>query len=562
MMNEIFQSCYKLINVVNLSLGGLYMTTNDWLIQVLGGIAIFVLGIKFLSEGIKKVTGNRLRRWLSTYNVHPIVCVVIGIIITVLFQNSTGALILLIGLMNANLLNLRQGIGMVVGINLGTILTIYIVGFQIDHYSLLMILIGVILFLFVHHRRTQYFGQLVIGFGFMFYGLSVLQTGLSVMRDGEGLVSLVVELANNPILAILGGIIFTALTTSSNTSIGIVQSLSFEGIIQLKHAVPMLIGSNMGTIIIAIIAVTGANIKAKRVVFVHALYHVIAAFVVLLLQKPIIDTIQQMQFMSVKLQIATVNAAYHLLLSIVFILLIPVIDKITTALVQADKVTSEVVFKPQFLDKRFLSSSSIAINQAINEIVRMGVIAREVLSHASTYFYSYDAREAALAMKKEELVNTLDHQITQYIVGIHQTELTEQQSLQVSGLHHVVNDIERIGDHAENIVELADYVIENKYTFSDEAMNQLRIMINASDYVIARAVFALENQDRSAAADVLGLEADLDRMELEYRRAHFKRLNNGLCRGEAGAIFLDFLSNLERIGDHSKNIAEFILRES
>jgi len=539
------------------------MTTNDWIIQVLGGIALFVLGIKFLSEGIKKIAGNRLRRWLSTYNVHPLLCIVIGMIITVLFQNSTGAIILLIGLMNANLLNLKQGIGMVVGINLGTILTIYIVGFQIEQYALLMILIGVLLYLFIHHRRTQYFGQLIIGFGIMFYGLNILQSGLNSMRDGVGLVNLIVDLANNSSLAVLGGIIFSVIMTSSNTAIGVVQSLTYEGIIQLKQAIPILIGSNIGTVIIAFIAVTGANIKAKRVIFVHTLYHVFAAIIILILMKPVIYLVQQqLGFMTVKLQLATVNAVYHVIISIVFIAFIRLIDKFTTKIVQANKVTSEVVFKPQFLDKRFLTSSSIAIHQAVNEIIRMGFIAKEVLTHAVKYFNSHDSREAALAMKKEELVNTLNHQITQYIVGIHQTELTEQQSLLVTGLHHVVNDIERIGDHAENIVELADYVIENNFHFSEDAKAQLKLMIEASDYVIARAMFALENEDRSAAADVLGLEADLDRMELEFRRAHFIRLNDGQCKGEAGAIFLDFLSNLERIGDHTKNIAEFILRES
>lgn len=539
------------------------MTTNDWIIQVLGGIAMFVLGIKFLSEGIKKISGNRLRRYLSTYNVHPFICIIIGLIITVLFQNSTGALILLIGLMNANLLNLKQGIGMVVGINLGTVLTIYIVGFQIEHYALFMILIGVILFLFIHHRRTQYFGQLIIGFGIMFYGLDILQYGLNTMRNGEGLVDVIIELANNPSLAVLGGVIFTTLMTSSNPAIGVVQSLSSEGIIHLKQAIPILIGSNLGTIIVAAIAVTGANIKAKRVVFVHALYHITAALAIFIIQRPILSLVQQkLDFMSIKLQLATINALYHLLISVVFIICIHAIAHITTSIVQTNRETSEVVFKPQFLDKRFLKSSSIAIDQAINEIVRMCVISREVLTHATAYYKTHDAREAALAMKKEELVNTLDHHITQYIVEIHQTELTEQQSLQVSGLHHVVNDIERIGDHAENIVELADHMIENKFNFSKEAFAQLQQMIDASDYVIARASFALENQDRSAAADVLGLEADLDRMELEFRRAHFKRLNTGQCGGDAGAIFLDFLSNLERIGDHAKNIAEFILRES
>lgn len=539
------------------------MTSNDWIIQILGGIAIFIFGIKFLSDGIQKIAGNRLHRWLSTYNVHPLICVVIGIIITVLFQNSTGALILLIGLMNANLLNLKQGIGMVVGINLGTILTIFIVGVQIEHYALLFIVVGVLLFLFIHHRRTQYFGQLIIGFGMMFYGLDVLQLGLNKMRDGAGLVDIIVDLANNPILAIIGGIIFTVVMTNSNTAIGVVQSLSYEGIIQLKQAFPILLGSNIGTIIVALIAVAGANIKAKRIVFVHATYHILAAILLLLFKQPIINFVQQyLTLVTVKLQLATINAMYHLLISIIFMLAIHVIASLTTKIVQTNKVSSEVMFKPQFLDKRFLSSSSVAIDQAINEIVRMGVISREVLSHAVKYFDTHDARESSLAMKKEALVNTLDHHITQYIVEIHQTELTELQSQQVTGLHHVVNDIERIGDHAENIVELADQVIENKFLLSPQAIKHLKEMVEASDYIIARAIYALENQDRSAAADVLGLEADLDRMELEFSRAHFNRLNNGECRGDVGAVFLDFLSNLERIGDHTKNIAEFILRES
>ena len=547
--------------MINISYGGLFMATNEVIFHIVGGISLFLLGIKFLSDGFQKVAGDRVRQWLASYSVHPLLGVLAGVIITILFQNSTGALILLIGLLNANLLNVKQGISVLIGVNLGTILTVFIVGIRIEEFALPMIAVGVFFLLFVHLRRVQYLGQIVIGFGMLFQGLDILQKGLNAINPASQVTETIVSLADVPMFGVLGGIIISTLLTSSNVAIGVLLSLTSEEIVTIKQAIPILIGSNIGTVVIAYIAVIGANIKAKRVMFIHALYHGIGALMFILLLNPVTEFTQWISSsFSVKFQLATVNGLFHIVVAIVFMLFIPLLAKLAVAIIQSGKLANEVTFQPQYLDKRFLSSPSIALDQALHEVVRMGIIARETLSHAATYFFQHDSRESNLALKKESLVNTLDHHITQYMVDIHQLGLTMQESEKATGLLHVVNDIERIGDHAENIVEQADYVIQNRLAFSDEALQQLKIMIEAADYIIGRTIYALEQHDRSAAADVLGLEADLDRMELEFRNGHFKRLSDGACRGNAGAVFLDLLSNLERVGDHSKNIAEYVLR--
>lgn len=532
---------------------------QDLIFHLVGGVAIFLFGIKYMSEGLQKTAGEQIRHLLASYTVHPLLGVAVGIFITLLFQSATGAVILIIGLMNASLLSIRQAVHVLIGANIGTIFTVFIVGIRIEDYALPIIAAGVFLLLFVHYKRIQYIGQIILGFGTLFLGLSLVRDGLHSSTDG--VTAFLLNLSDIPIFGLLAGIVLTVLLTNSNAAMGVLQTITNEGLIDFQGAIPIMLGSNIGSAIIACIAVIGASIKAKRVVFIHVIYYVLGTGLFLLLQQPLIELSTWLgRATHMKIQLAIAHGLFQLLTGIICIVLVPFLLRLAQAFIQTHQATTEVLFGAQYLDKRFLASPSMALGQAQNETIRMGGIARETLMHASQYFFEQDSRSANLALKKEALVNELNQLITDYMVAIHQHDLTEGESEKLTGLLHVVNDIERIGDHAENIVELADYCSRNRVQFSDVAIAQLHEMIDAADWIIGRALYALEQNDRSAAADVRGREADLDRMEHEFRTGHFKRLNENLCRGNAGAIFLDMLSNLERIGDHSKNIAEYVLK--
>lgn len=537
------------------------MDTQHLVFYLIGGIAIFLFGIKSLSEGLQKITGDRIRHWLATYTAHPLLGVVAGIFITTLFQSATGAVILIIGLLNASILSMKQAVHVLIGANLGTIVTIFIVGFRIEDYALPIVAVGVFLLLFGHYKRIQYIGQIILGFGTLFLGLSFVRDGLRSDSLSNEMTMFLLNLADFPLFGLLAGIVLSLLLTSSNAAIGVLQTVADGGLIDLAGALPILLGSNVGSAIIACFAVIGASIKAKRVVLIDVLYYVFGAILFLALQKPLLSLMSWLeQLTHMKLQLAVAHSIFQVLTGVVCLVLAPWLLRLANHLIQTHQTNAEVWFGAQYLDKRFLATPSVALGQAQHEILRMGGIARETLAHASQYFFEHDSRSANLALKKETLVNELNQLITDYIVSIHQHDLTAGESEKLTGLLHIVNDIERIGDHAENIVELADYCVRNRVQFSEEATKQLHQMIDAADWIIGRALYALEQQDRSAAADVLGREADLDRMEHEFRTGHFKRLNENLCRGNAGAIFLDVLSNLERVGDHSKNIAEYVLK--
>lgn len=535
------------------------MEIQDLIFHLVGGVAIFLFGIKYMSEGLQKTAGEQIRHLLASYTVHPLLGVAVGIVITLLFQSATGAVILIIGLMNASILSIKQAVHVLIGANIGTIFTVFIVGIRIEDYALPIIAFGVFLLLFVHYKRIQYIGQIILGFGTLFLGLSLVRDGLQSSTDG--VTAFLLNLSDIPIFGLLAGIVLTVLLTNSNAAMGVLQTIANEGLIDFQGSIPIMLGSNIGSAIIACIAVIGASIKAKRVVFINVVYYVLGTVLFLLLQQPLMKlTIWLGQAVHMKIQLAIAHSLFQLLTGIICIICVPLLLRLAQAFIQTHQASTEVLFGAQYLDKRFLATPSMALGQAQNEILRMGGLARETLMHASQYFFEQDSRSANLALKKEALVNELNQLVTDYMVAIHQHDLTEGESEKLTGLLHVVNDIERIGDHAENIVELAEYCARNRVQFSDVAIAQLHEMIDAADWIIGRALYALEQNDRSAAADVRGREADLDRMEHEFRSGHFKRLNENLCRGNAGAIFLDMLSNLERVGDHSKNVAEYVLK--
>ncbi len=534
------------------------MDWQDVLFKFVGGLGIFLFGIKYMSDGLQKTAGDKMRNLLATYTSNPLLGVLVGIIVTILIQTSTGTTVMAIGLINAGLMTLRQGIGVILGANIGTTMTAFIVGIKIENYALPIIAVGAFLLFFMKKKSYQYMGQIVFGFGTLFLGLATMGGGLKPLRELPIFTNFMVDLSHNPVLGVIVGTVFTMIVQSSSATIGILQTLADEGIINLRAALPVLFGDNIGTTITAVLAAIGATVAAKRAALVHVIFNITGTILFTLALTPVYRFVLWLgDDVNIRMQIAYAHGTFNVTNTLIFLPLVPVLAWLVTKIIPGKM--QEIEFKPKFLDPRLLETPSIALGQAQHEILRMGGYARETLQDASNYFFTKDEKIAQLAFQKEQLVNELDRKITAYMVKIHQNGLPEGESGIASTLMQTINDIERIGDHAENIVELAESSIANKVDFSEDALQDLRKMLELTDKTVETALYALEHNDKKAATLVLEYESELDRMERLYRQGHINRLNENLCTGNSGAIYIDILSNLERVGDHSKNIAQYIL---
>ncbi|WP_202078190.1 Na/Pi cotransporter family protein [Caldalkalibacillus salinus] len=533
---------------------------QDIIFKFIGGLGIFLFGIKYMSDGLQKTAGDKMRSLLETYTSNPVMGVIVGIVVTILLQTSTGTTVMAIGLVNAGLMTLRQAIGVIMGANIGTTMTAFIIGIKIEEYALPIIAVGAFLIFFVKKKMYQYYGQVIFGFGMLFLGLSSMGGGLKPLRGLPIFEEFIVDLSHSPLLGVLVGTVFTVIVQSSSATIGILQTLADEGMIELVPALPVLFGDNIGTTITAVIAAIGATVAAKRAAAVHVIFNIIGTtiFIIILpLVANLVAFLGDITDANIRMQIAYAHGIFNVSNTLIQLPFVALLAVLVTRMIPGEM--KELEFGAKYLDDRLLPNPSVALGQAHHEIIRMGEHAKESLNDAVNYFFTRQEKFGNIALRKEELINDLDDKITSYLSTLQQSALNEQESGKASILAQTVNDIERIGDHAENLVELAEYTITHKVEFSDEALADLKKMINLTDKTIGQAIQALNDEDKSLAEKVLENENEIDRMERNFRKSHITRLNNNLCTGNAGAVFLDYLSNLERMGDHSKNIAQYVI---
>ncbi|WP_054957761.1 Na/Pi cotransporter family protein [Paenibacillus dakarensis] len=535
----------------------------DWqelIFKFVGGLGIFLFGIKYMSDGLQKSAGDKMRGLLEKYTSNPVLGVLAGVLVTILIQSSSGTTVMAIGLVNAGLMTLRQAIGVIMGANVGTTMTAFIVGIKIEEYALPIIAVGAFFLFFLNKKRYQYIGQIIFGFGTLFLGLSTMSGGLKPLREMPVFTDFMVDLSHQPFLGLLVGTVFTMVVQSSSATIGILQTIADEGMINLSGALPILFGDNIGTTITAVLASIGATVAAKRTALVHVIFNVVGALIFTILLPVVYNVVLWLgEGVNIRMQIAYAHGFFNVTNTLIFLPLIPVLAWIVTKAIPGKM--QEIEFKAIYLDERLLATPAMALGQAQHEIVRMGKYAYESFQDATGFFFSKDTKSADLSHQKEELVNELNRKITDYIVKIHQKGLSPAESENATGWFQTVSDLERIGDHAENIVELGEYRITHKLELSADASDELKEMIEVANSAVDKALIALENHDEDAAKEVLLLESKLDELEAEYRMNHIQRLNQNQCSVGTGSIYLDLLTNLERIGDHSKNIAQFVLHE-
>ncbi|TXC92432.1 Na/Pi cotransporter family protein [Metabacillus litoralis] len=539
----------------------LELDIQKMIFEFIGGLGIFLFGIKYMGDGLQRSAGDKLRDILDKFTTNPIMGVLAGIIVTILIQSSSGTTVITVGLVSAGFMSLRQAIGVIMGANIGTTVTAFIIGIKISDYALPIIAVGAVLLFFFKNKRIHNLGQIVFGFGALFFGLELMGGGMKPLRSLQEFHDLTLSMSDNPLLGVLIGTIFTVIVQSSSATIGILQELFGQGLMDIRAALPVLFGDNIGTTITAVLASIGASVAARRAALTHVIFNLLGTGIFLIflpLFTNFVQFLQDAMNLNPEMTIAFAHGSFNLTNTIIQLPLIGLLAWIVTKLIPGDD--SMIEYKPKHLDPIFIEqSSSIALGQAKEEVLRMGKFAIIGLEASSEYQKTFSQKNADTAMQLEDAINNLDRKITDYLILISRSEMSSTESEEHSMLMDTVRDIERIGDHFENVVELVGFQITNKVKLTDSAKKDLEEMFDLTIQTLKDALTALDDKDTALAMKVLKSEEQIDKMERTLRKKHILRINEGACTGSAGIVFVDIISNLERIGDHSVNLAEAVL---
>ncbi|MCY9549526.1 Na/Pi cotransporter family protein [Lysinibacillus xylanilyticus] len=538
--------------------------TIDWqsiLFQFLGGLGVFLFSIKFMGDGLQKSADDRLREWLNRFTTNPLMGVLVGIIVTICIQSSSATTVITVGLVSAGFLTLRQAIGVIMGANIGTTITAFIIGINIGIYFYPLLAIGAGLLFFFKKATYQYIGQIIFGFGGLFLGLELMSASMQSLHQLADLTSLTIHLRDQPIVGIFLGTIFTLLVQSSTATVGVLQGLYAEQLIGLDSALPILFGENIGTTITAVLASLGASIYAKRAAAAHVLFNIIGTIIFMVFFIPFMHSVQWISglfHLEAKMQIAIAHGSFNVINMMIQLPFIGGLAALVTKLVPGHDGNIDVTTKhldPSFID----SSPAIALGQAKEEVLRMGEHALHGLEETFLYMKTGEGAHIPTVLQLEVALNHLDKEITNYLVMVSKQPLSRADSVRHHTLLTNVRDIERIGDHFENILELLQYKDHHEVSLSKSARQDLIGMFSLAIEAVRKSIAALDTASLTLAQEVTELESLIDDMEDKLRQKHIARLNTNECNGAAGIVYTDIVSNLERIGDHAVNIADSIL---
>ena len=532
------------------------MTWQDFVLLG-GGLGLFLFGMKLMGDELERAAGNSLRHLLEVLTRNRIMGLLMGMLFTMLVQSSSATTVMVVGFVNAGLMDLYQAAGVIFGSNIGSTITAQLIAFKLTDIAPAFVLVGMILYSFGKKASLRQVGGVLLGFGVLFVGLDLMGDSVSKLREMPEVASVMASFAQTPILGILAGLVITAVIQSSAASVGILQLLASQGLIGLDAAVFVVMGQNIGTCATALLASIGSNKNARRTAVLHVLFNVLGTlvfyFVVQLL--PVTDWVASLTPGDPMRQIANMHLLFNVFGVALFFPFINQLVALVNKLVPGEDPTANAK-RLQYLNQNILKTPPVALNHAIMECKRMQQLANDNIELAMQCFLAGKATEnqqAELA-EREDVVNFLNHEITKYLVLINQTELSEHEGVLVGELFHVVNDIERIGDHAENIIEYAISRESGKFTLSDAAQLELREMFTSVHDLLNMALIAFDTHDENRIVRAYALEARVDDMADLLHDRHIERLTRGLCSPNAGMLFSDTVSNLERVADHAINI--------
>lgn len=522
------------------------------LLGMYGGLGLFIFGMQYLSDALQRAAGDRFRQLLERLAGSPLRGVAAGAAVTALIQSSSATTVMVIGLVNAGLMTLRQAAGVIFGANVGTTITAQVVASRLTDYALPAIGLGFTFSFFGRRRGTKRFGNVVLGLGLLFLGMKLMSGYLSPMAGEPWAARLIAALATNPLLGVLAGGALTAVIQSSSATTGLLIALSTEGAIDLRAALPLVLGANIGTCVTCLLASIGASLMARRAAVIHLLFNVCGVLLVFPFLGPLAGLVGRLGA-DIPRQIANAHTLFNVLVTAAMLPAIGLLVRLSTVVVRGEV---EVFYPgPRFIDRRFLDTPAMAITQARREAHRMAEFVSDNLRVVFQGILAGDAAVNRRMAENERVINDLERAITDYLTSLSGRRLREEERRSVSNLILAVKDIERVGDHAESLAELAEECADAGAVFSPEAVAEIRGMFAVVDRVMEGALEVLASGDTHAQEAVSGLENELDLLEQQLRQTHIRRLTEGVCSPAAGIIFLDVASHFERIGDHAASIA-------
>ncbi|MCI5578785.1 MAG: Na/Pi cotransporter family protein [Oscillospiraceae bacterium] len=554
-------------------IGSCDMTFQD-VLSLLGGLAVFMFGMHTLSDALEKLAGGKLEHWLEKMTSNPLKGVALGAGVTALIQSSAATTVMMVGFVNSGIMKLSQAIGVIMGANIGTTATSWLLSlssvsgtgivalFTPTNFTPVLALIGIVLIMFMKSDKKRTVGTILIGFSLLMFGMNSMSAAAEGLKDNEAFANIMV-MFSNPFLGVLAGALLTAVLQSSSVSIGILQTLSNKtGTITYSIALPIILGQNIGSCVTALISSIGANKSAKRVAIVHLYFNVIGTIVFLSLFY-LISGLIDMPFLSNQLNstgIAIIHTCFNVLATAMFLPFTKQLEKLACLTIRDKPGESEN--EVPILDKRFLKTPAVAIEQCKNVAFKMARLTQKTLLMSISLLDKYDKETAQTVVDNENAIDIYEDKIGSYILQVASKNLSVEDSHIVSNLLHTIGDLERISDHAVNIKEAAEEMHEKKINFSHAAKKEVAIMINAVTEILDMAISSFVNVDIKKAKMVEPLEDVIDTLRTELKNRHIDRLRDGICTIELGFILQDLLTNFERVSDHCSNIAVYLIQIS
>ena len=522
------------------------------------GLALFLFGMEFMGDGLENAAGSKLKSFFDKAITNPLKGALVGTIVTAIIQSSSATTVMVVGFVNAGLMSLYQAVGVIMGANIGTTITGQLITFKIDDYIPLFIIIGAALILFMKQQNRKDIGKIIFGFGLLFMGLTAMKDAMSPIAQTTFFQDLIIALEGNMFLGILVGAVMTAVVQSSSASTAILLSLAATGAISLQVAIPILFGNNIGTCVTALLSSLNANKVAKKAAFIHLSFNLIGTLIFLPLIGILSNIVTHMGG-DIDKQIANAHTIFNVVNAIILLPFAGVFVKLAN-LALKDKEGEQASINR--LDRRFLETPAIAFEQAFQESLTMYDLAKENLTLATNALMDGKTTDYRKIYENESEINRMERDLSSFLVSISSHDITEVDTNRIASMIKIVSDIERIGDHSKNIAELAEEVATSKLSFTSDAIEELKLMYNYTLESINSSYASYKNNNRQKANDTVIFEENIDRLEELLRDKHIKRLSENKCNAHSGAVFLDAISNFERIGDHSINIAEYILNLS
>ncbi len=530
------------------------------ILSMAGGLGLFLFGIRTMGDGLENAAGAKLKRMLEVLTGNRFLAVLVGFVVTAIIQSSTATTVMVVGFVNAGMMSLAQAVGVIMGANIGTTVTSLLIALNFSSVAAASVLVGVILMLASKKTVVKNLGAIFTGFGLLFLGIDMMSDSMAPLRESAGFMNFIVTVSESPLRPLFGiilGIVMTAVLQSSSASVGVLQTLAMQGLVPLKFSVFVLFGQNIGTCLTALFSTVGAKKNSKRAAVIHLLFNLIGTgiFILIALLTPYVEWIEKLS-PDPMAQIAISHIVFNIVSTVVMFPFAKVLVKLSCLLVPG-KDDSESEMHCKFIDDRLLNTPPFAVMQVSKEVARMAKLARDNFETSAHALINRSDKDLDKVMENEEIINYLNHHITSYLVKLNALDITDSDSDYIARVFHAINDIERVGDHAINLAEAAQHNIGEGLKFSDSAREELNQLCGSVVTLLERSMAAFDNQSLSddEAKKLSDLEEHIDDLTLECQDSHIFRLNRKECNTEAGMLYLNTITDFERVGDHAINIA-------